>query len=186
MRTILYVGSSTDLSYEHDLLEEWGKRGVTIAQVSALNADDAAAEPAPDPLQDVDVVVLESGEMNSDILESHPDLSAVVILDDEAKVDVEAATRAEIWVTHAANRALLSRVQSVAVALYPQACAPGRAREHCRRAPERTRERAVAGSHLVRRHAFEPNESTPVSLRRRASMHERSQKDAEGLEATPP
>ena len=111
MRTILYVGSSTDLSYEHDLLEEWGKRGVTIAQASALNADDAdaTAEPAPDPLQDVDVVVLESGEMNSDLLESHPDLSAVVILDDKAEVDVEAATRAEIWVTHAANRALLSR-----------------------------------------------------------------------------
>ena len=112
MRTILYVGSSTDLSYEHDLLEEWGKRGVTIAQVSALNADDTA-EPAPDPLQDVDVVVLESGEMNSDLLESHPDLSAVVILDDKAKVDVEAATRAEIWVTHAANRALLSRLPFV-------------------------------------------------------------------------
>ena len=84
MRTILYVGSSTDLSYEHGLLEEWGKRGVTIAQVSALNADDvdATAEPAPDPLQDVDVVVLESGEMSSDLLESHPSLSAVVILDD--------------------------------------------------------------------------------------------------------
>lgn len=115
MRTILYVGSSTDLSYEHDLLEEWDKRGVTIAQVSALNADDADAttEPAPDPLQDVDVVVLESGEMNSDLLESHPDLSAVVILDDKAKVDVEAATRAEIWVTHAANRALLSRLPFV-------------------------------------------------------------------------
>ena len=115
MRTILYVGSSTDLSYEHDLLEEWGKRGVTIAQVSALNADadNAAAEPAPDPLQDVDVVVLESGEMNSDLLESHPDLSAVVILDDGAKVDVEAATRAEIWVTQAANRALLSRLPFV-------------------------------------------------------------------------
>lgn len=115
MRTILYVGSSTDLSYEHDLLEEWGKRGVTIAQVSALNADDAdaAAKPAPDPLQDVDVVVLESGKMNSDLLESHPDLSAVVILDDKAKVDVEAATRAEIWVTHAANRALLSRLPFV-------------------------------------------------------------------------
>lgn len=115
MRTILYVGSSTDLSYEHDLLEEWGKRGVTIAQVSALNADDAdaTAEPAPDPLQDVDVVVLESGEMNSELLESHPDLSAVVILDDKAKVDVEAATRAEIWVTHAANRALLSRLPFV-------------------------------------------------------------------------
>ena len=115
MRTILYVGSSTDLSYEHDLLEEWGKRGVTIAQVSALNADDADAtpEPAPDPLQDVDVVVLESGEMNSDLLESHPDLSAVVILDDKAKVDVEAATRAEIWVTQAANRALLSRLPFV-------------------------------------------------------------------------
>lgn len=115
MRTILYVGSSTDLSYEHDLLEEWGKRGVTIAQVSTLNADDAdaVAEPAPDPLQDVDVVVLESGEMNSDLLESHPDLSAVVILDDKAKVDVEAATRAEIWVTHAANRALLSRLPFV-------------------------------------------------------------------------
>ena len=115
MRTILYVGSSTDLSYEHDLLEEWGKRGVTIAQVSALNADvaDATAEPAPDPLQDVDVVVLESGEMSSDLLESHPDLSAVVILDDKAKVDVEAATRAEIWVTHAANRALLSRLPFV-------------------------------------------------------------------------
>lgn len=112
MRTILYVGSSTDLSYEHDLLEEWGKRGVTIAQASTLNAD-AAAEPAPDPLQDVDVVVLESGEMNSDLLESHPDLSAVVLLDDEAKVDVEAATRAEIWVTHAANRALLSRLPFV-------------------------------------------------------------------------
>ena len=113
MRTILYVGSSTDLSYEHDLLEEWGKRGVTIAQASTLNADaaDAAAEPAP--LQDVDVVVLESGEMNSDLLESHPDLSAVVLLDDEAKVDVEAATRAEIWVTHAANRALLSRLPFV-------------------------------------------------------------------------
>lgn len=112
MRTILYVGSSTDLSYEHDLLEEWGKRGVTIAQVSALNADDAdaVAEPAPDPLQDVDVVVLESGEMSSDLLESHPSLSAVVILDDKAKVDVEAATRAEIWVTQAANRALLSRL----------------------------------------------------------------------------
>lgn len=61
MRTILYVGSSTDLSYEHDLLEEWGKRGVAIAQVSALNADDAdtTAKPAPDSLQDVDVVVLE-------------------------------------------------------------------------------------------------------------------------------
>lgn len=115
MRTILYVGSSTDLSYEHDLLEEWSKRGVTIAQVSALNADDAdaTAEPAPDPLQDVDVVVLESGEMNSELLESHPDLSAVVILDDKAKVDVEAATRAEIWVTHAANRALLSRLPFV-------------------------------------------------------------------------
>lgn len=115
MRTILYVGSSTGLSYEHDLLEEWGKRGVTIAQVSALNADDAdaTAEPVPDPLQDVDVVVLESGEMNSDLLESHPDLSAVVILDDKAKVDVEAATRAEIWVTHAANRALLSRLPFV-------------------------------------------------------------------------
>lgn len=115
MRTILYVGSSTDLSYEHDLLEEWGKRGVTIAQVSTLNADDAdaVAEPAPDPLQDVDVVVLESGEMNSDLLESHPDLSAVVILDDKAKVDVEAATRAEIWVTQAANRALLSRLPFV-------------------------------------------------------------------------
>ena len=113
MRTILYVGSSTDLSYEHDLLEEWGKRGVTIAQVSTLNADDAAGEPAPEPLQDVDVVVLESGEMTSDILESHPDLSAVVILDDKAKVDVEAATRAEIWVTHAANRALLSRLPFV-------------------------------------------------------------------------
>ncbi len=115
MRTILYVGSSTDLSYEHDLLEEWGKRGVTIAQVSALNVDDAdaTAEPAPDPLQDVDVVVLESGEMNSELLESHPDLSAVVILDDKAKVDVEAATRAEIWVTHAANRALLSRLPFV-------------------------------------------------------------------------
>ena len=112
MRTILYVGSSTDLSYEHDLLEEWGKRGVTIAQVSTLNAD-ATVEPAPDPLQDVDVVVLESGEMNSDLLESHPDLSAVVILDDKAKVDVEAATRAEIWVTHAANRALLSRLPFV-------------------------------------------------------------------------
>lgn len=112
MRTILYVGSSTDLSYEHDLLEEWGKRGVTIAQVSALNAD-AVAEPAPDPLQDVDVVVLESGEMNSDLLESHPDLSAVVILDDKAEVDVEAATRAEIWVTHAANRAILSRLPFV-------------------------------------------------------------------------
>ena len=112
MRTILYVGSSTDLSYEHDLLEEWGKRGVTIAQVSALNADDAdaVAEPAPDPLQDVNVVVLESGEMNSDLLESHPDLSAVVILDDKAEVDIEAATRAEIWVTQAANRALLSRL----------------------------------------------------------------------------
>ena len=112
MRTILYVGSSTDLSYEHDLLEEWGKRGVTIAQVSALNvdADNAAAEPAPDPLQDVDVIVLESGEMNGDLLESHPDLSAVVILDDKAEVDVEAATRAEIWVTQAANRALLSRL----------------------------------------------------------------------------
>ena len=115
MRTILYVGSSTDLSYEHDLLEEWGKRGVTIAQVSALNVNDAdaTAEPAPDPLQDVDVVVLESGEMSSDLLESHPDLSAVVILDDKAKVDVEAATRAEIWVTHAANRALLSRLPFV-------------------------------------------------------------------------
>ena len=115
MRTILYVGSSTDLSYEHDLLEEWGKRGVTIAQASTLNADaaDPAAEPAPDPLQDGDVVVLESGEMNSDLLESHPDLSAVVLLDDEAKVDVEAATRAEIWVTHAANRALLSRLPFV-------------------------------------------------------------------------
>ena len=112
MRTILYVGSSTDLSYEHDLLEEWGKRGVAIAQVSALNAD-ATAEPAPDPLQDVDVVVLESDEMNSELLESHPDLSAVVILDDKAKVDVEAATRAEIWVTHAANRALLSRLPFV-------------------------------------------------------------------------
>ena len=112
MRTILYVASSTDLSYEHDLLEEWGKRGVTIAQVSALNADDTA-EPAPDPLQDVDVVVLESGEMSSDLLESHPDLSAVVILDDKAEVDVEAATRAEIWVTHAANRALLSRLPFV-------------------------------------------------------------------------
>lgn len=112
MRTILYVGSSTDLSYEHDLLEEWGKRGVTIAQVSALNADDTA-EPAPDPLQNVDVVVLESGEMSSDLLESHPDLSAVVILDDKAEVDVEAATRAEIWVTHAANRALLSRLPFV-------------------------------------------------------------------------
>lgn len=115
MRTILYVGSSTDLSYEHDLLEEWGKRGVTVAQVSTLNADDAdaVAEPAPDPLQDVDVVVLESGEMSSELLESHPDLSAVVILDDKAKVDVEAATRAEIWVTHAANRALLSRLPFV-------------------------------------------------------------------------
>lgn len=115
MRTILYVGSSTDLSYEHGLLEEWGKRGVTIAQVSALNADDvdATAEPAPDPLQDVDVVVLESGEMNSDLLESHPSLSAVVILDDKAKVDVEAATRAEIWVTHAANRAILFRLPFV-------------------------------------------------------------------------
>ena len=175
MRTILYVGSSTDLSYEHDLLEEWGKRGVTIAQVSTLNADDAAGEPAPDPLQDVDVVVLESGEMTSDILESHPDLSAVVILDDKAKVDVEAATRAEnLGHPRRQSSAPLSpaiRVQSVAVALYPQACAPGRAREHCGRAPERTRERAVAGSHLVRRHALEPNESTPVSLRRRASMH---------------
>ena len=115
MRTILYVGSSTDLSYEHDLLEEWGKRGVTIAQVPALNADgaDAVAEPVPDPLQDVDVVVLESGEMSSNLLESHPDLSAVVILDDKAKVDVEAATRAEIWVTHATNRALLSRLPFV-------------------------------------------------------------------------
>ena len=109
MRTILYVGSSTDLSYEHDLLKEWGKRGVAIAQVSALNADDTA-EPAPDPLQHVDVVVLESGEMNSELLQSHPDLSAVVILDDKAKVDVEAATHAEIWVAHAANRALLSRL----------------------------------------------------------------------------
>lgn len=112
MRNILYVGSSTDLSYEHELLEEWGKRGVAIAQVSALYAD-ATAKPAPDPLQDVDVVVLESGEMNSDLLESHPDLSAVVILDDKAEVDVEAATRAEIWVTHAANRALLSRLPFV-------------------------------------------------------------------------
>ena len=115
MRTILYVGSSTDLSYEHDLLEEWGKRGVTIGQVSALNVDDAdaTAEPAPDTLQDVDVVVLESDEMNSKLLESHPDLSAVVILDDKAKVDGEAATRAEIWVTHAANRALRSRLPFV-------------------------------------------------------------------------
>ena len=88
---------------------------MTVAQVSTLNADDAdaVAEPAPDPLQDVDVVVLESGEMSSELLESHPDLSAVVILDDKAKVDVEAATRAEIWVTQAANRALLSRLPFV-------------------------------------------------------------------------
>ncbi len=120
MHTILYVGSTTDLNYERELIEEWGKRNVAIATCASLDAplaatgtDDAVAE-APDPLVGVSVVVLESGAMDAERLLAHPYLSAIVILDDEnAEVDVEAATKAEIWVTRAANHDLISRLPFV-------------------------------------------------------------------------
>ncbi len=123
MHTILYVGSSTDLTYERELIEEWGKRNVAIAtcasletSLAATGTDDAVAE-APDPLVGVSVVVLESGTMDAEKLLAHPHLSAVVILDDDnAEVDVEAATKAEIWVTRAANRAIISRLPFVSKA----------------------------------------------------------------------
>lgn len=120
MHTILYVGSTTDLTYERELIAEWGKRDVTIATCASLENDlaatgtDGTAPEAPDPLVGVSVVVLESGTMDAEKLLAHPYLSAVVILDDEnAEVDVEAATKAEIWVTRAANRAIISRLPFV-------------------------------------------------------------------------
>ena len=120
MHTILYVGSSTDLSYEHELLEEWGKRDVQLASCVELACELEAtgtcgvAAPAPDPLIGVSAVVLEYGELGADALAAHPDLAAVVILDDEnANVDVAAATAADIWVTRAAKSSFLSRLPFV-------------------------------------------------------------------------
>ncbi len=120
MHTILYVGPTTDLNYERELIEEWGKRNVTIASCASLEnslaatGTDGAVAEAPDPLLGVSVVVLEAGSMDAEKLLSHPYLSAVVILDDDnVEVDVEAATKAEIWVTRAANHAIISRLPFV-------------------------------------------------------------------------
>lgn len=139
MRTILYLGSTTDLDYERELLREWDKTCVHLATCTKLPAHaslpdgdtgaEAAApatEPAmPDPLCEVDAVVVEQGELNADVLRAHPQLTVVVLLDDKhASADVAAATAESIWVTRAQNRALLRRLH-----LAPQT--PGRsARRH--------------------------------------------------------
>ena len=141
MRTILYVGSTTDLDYERELLREWDKARVQLAACAELPAwqgrEDAGASAgaAPtdaemgagtaDPLRGVDAVVIERGKLGADELAAHPQLTVVVVLDDRrASVDVAAATAENIWVAHAQNRALLRRLH-----LAPQA--PGRsARRH--------------------------------------------------------
>lgn len=120
MHTILYVGSTTDLTYERELIAEWGKRDVTLATCASLETSlaatgtDGAVAEAPDPLVGVSVVVLESGSMDAEKLLTHQHLSAVVLLDDEnTEVDVEAATKAEIWVTRPANHNLISKLPFV-------------------------------------------------------------------------
>lgn len=131
MRTILYIGSSTDLGYERDLLKEWDKTSVHLASCLALPQEAALAKtgtdavvsvPGPegsvceatpaDPLCGVDAVVLESGELDADELRAHPQLAVVVVLDErQATVDVAEATAQNIWVTHAHNRALLGKLR---------------------------------------------------------------------------
>lgn len=132
MRTILYVGSTTDLDYERELLREWDKARVQLAACAELPAwqgyEDAGASAGAgtaDPLRGVDAVVIERGKLGADALAAHPQLTVVVVLDDRrASVDVAAATAENIWVARAQNRALLRRLH-----LAPQA--PGRsARRH--------------------------------------------------------
>lgn len=126
MHTILYVGSTTDLSYEQELLAEWGKH-VQIATCAALPAqeqleatgtDDVVAVPVADPLLGVEAVVIEQGELDAETLHAHRNsLTTVVILDDQkATVDIDAATDAYIWVTRATNRNLFSKLPFVSSA----------------------------------------------------------------------
>lgn len=124
MHTILYLGSTTDLGYERDLLREWDKTCVRLATCLALpdavplerTGTDAAVAlaPAPDPLSGVDAVVVESGELDADELRGHPQLAVVVILDDRrASADVAEATTQNTWVTRAQNRSMTRRLPFV-------------------------------------------------------------------------
>ena len=76
MHTILYLGPTTDLGYERELLGEWGKRSVHIATCATLHATQqlaatgtdgpqAAGVLAPDPLRDVSAIVVEQGELTT-------------------------------------------------------------------------------------------------------------------------
>ncbi len=126
MHTILYLGPTTDLDYERSLLEEWGKRCVQLAtcavlpahaQLAATGTDSVVPLAAADPLRGVDAVVIENGELDAEDLVTHPDLAVVVLLDDQsATTDVAAATKANVWVTRATNRALLRHVPFVSKA----------------------------------------------------------------------
>ena len=121
MHTILYLGPTTDLGYERELLGEWGKRSVHIATCATLHATQqlaatgtdgpqAAGVLAPDPLRDVSAIVVEQGELTTEDLRTHPGLTVVVLLNDQtAHVDIAAATAENIWVTRTENRSLFSR-----------------------------------------------------------------------------
>ena len=128
MRTILYLGSTTDLDYERDLLREWGKQhAIHLAscvslsqeqQLAATGTDGPVATGGltqPDPLADVDAVVIERGALGPDQLKAHRDrLTCIVILDDtNARVDVATATECCIWVTRATNRSAFSKLPFV-------------------------------------------------------------------------
>lgn len=121
MHTILYVGSTTNLAYEQELLSEWGKRSIHLATcndvtigagLAATGTDGlAVAAPAPDPLRGVTAVVIEQGTLTADELRRHPELTIVVLLDDKnASVDIAAATAANVWVARASNRRILTHL----------------------------------------------------------------------------
>lgn len=124
MHTILYLGPTTDLDYERELLREWGKQGsVQLATCLSLSARQqfaatgtdgplAVAAPQADPLRGVDAVVVERGTLDADVLREHRDkLTCVVLLDDKnARADVAAATEYCIWVTRASNRSLFTKL----------------------------------------------------------------------------
>ena len=127
MHTILYLGSTTDLHYERELLAEWGKRSVQLAACAALPRRDelaatgtdgaVAAAPMADPLAGADAVVVERGSVTAADLAAHPSLTAVVILDERtATVDVAAATAHEVWVTRARRHRAFSRLPFVSSA----------------------------------------------------------------------
>lgn len=121
MRTIAYLGSTTGLDYERELLAEWGKRDIELAcaladgmceELAATGTDGPVSVPVSGAnlLGNASGVVLERGSLDAASIASHPNVSIIVILDDEnASVDVEAATRAGIWVAQASNRTILQR-----------------------------------------------------------------------------